>query len=99
VGTTSEKYEISCYIESTWICAENGPIYAPTVWNHCFDLNRTNNATEGFHSKLNRYVNKSVVGFYEVANCLKEILLDNSIELLRLLNGGRTKNRKKNHIE
>lgn len=86
------------FIENTWIFRNHGPIYSPTIWNHHMDLTRTNNAAEGFHSKLNRCINKPVVSFYEVVFSIKSIQMDCNAEILRLLAGGRTKTKKKKYV-
>ena len=50
-----------------------------------FEFGRTNYAGEGFHSKLNRCINRSVVGLYKVVRGYKKIKLYCDTESLRLL--------------
>ena len=69
------------------------------MWNHYDNLSpRTNNSAEGFHSKLNRMINKSKTNFYEILNHLKKIQLDNELEIRRILSGGAPRSRKKCYI-
>ena len=59
------------FIEDNWL-NNNRPLYRREIWWHYGTLRRwTNNSAEGFHSKLNKLINKNNAGFLEVLHCLK----------------------------
>jgi hypothetical protein len=83
------------YVDNNWLCNLR-PFFSRDVWSHHGILRgRTNNAAEGFHSKLSKLINKTNSCFSEVLNTLKEIQMSNEVELHRLIAGGVPKRRKK----
>lgn len=73
------------YIETSWI-SNTRPLFDRSIWSHYGTLRgRTNNAAEGFHSKLNKINNKTNTSFSEVLSTLKEIQISSEIELKRLI--------------
>ena len=58
------------YLESTWI-SNTRALFKFSTWNHFNNLGpRTNNIAEGFHSKLNRIINRNEPKFYHVLESL-----------------------------
>jgi hypothetical protein len=87
------------YVDNNWLCNLR-PFFSRDIWSHHSILRRrTNNAAEGFHSKLNKLINKTNLCFSEVLNILKEIQMSNEVELHRLLAGGVPKIRKKKYLD
>jgi hypothetical protein len=61
------------YVEINWI-SDSRPLFSREVWSHHGTLRgRTNNAAEGFHSKLNKLINKNNSSFLEILYTLKDI--------------------------
>ncbi|KAG0440465.1 hypothetical protein DMUE_1729 [Dictyocoela muelleri] len=75
-------------------------LFSRTIYSHHDYLNiRTNNALEGFHSKLNRAINKSKPSFYEIIDKLKIIMICSEVEIMRILSGGKPKPKRKKYVE
>jgi hypothetical protein len=82
------------YVEINWI-SNSRPLFSRKVWSHYGTLRgRTNNAAEGFHSKLNKLINKNNSSFLEILYTLKDIQISNEVELNRLIAGGKPKRKK-----
>ncbi|KAG0441990.1 hypothetical protein DMUE_0631 [Dictyocoela muelleri] len=79
---TNECNQFFTYVHNNLITI-NRPLFNPAIWIR-FGVfrHRTNNAAEGFHSIINRSVNKSNPNFYEIVYKIIEIQEDNDIELL-----------------
>ncbi|KAG0440508.1 hypothetical protein DMUE_1691 [Dictyocoela muelleri] len=87
------------YIEETWILPRDS-LFSRTVWSHHDDLYiRTNNSLEGFHSKLNRAINKSQPSFYEIIDKLKIFMKCYEVEMIRILSGGIPKPKRRKYVE
>jgi hypothetical protein len=87
------------YVDNNWLCNLR-PFFSRDVWsNHGILRGRTNNAAEGFHSKLSKLINKTSSCFSEVLNTLKDIQMSNEVELHRLIAGGVPKRRKKKYLD
>jgi hypothetical protein len=87
------------YVDNNWLCNLR-PFFSRDVWsNHGILRGRTNNAAEGFHSKLSKLINKTSSCFSEVLNTLKDIQMSNEVELHRLIAVGVPKIRKKKYLD
>ncbi len=83
------------YFESTWL--ENShAMFNRQIWSH-FDnyAARTNNAAEGFNSRLSRRLNKAHPSIYEVLNILTQIQVVNEQEVNGLILGNSPRRQKK----
>lgn len=90
--------ELLDYVENTWL-SDNSSIFHREIWSHYGTIRgRTNNAVEGFHSKINRHINKSQINIYEILQTIKDIQQENACELIRLIGGGRNKSRKRAYV-
>ena len=70
------------YFKNQWIQK-----FKPEIWNHFESSDhRTNNRSEGFHSKLNKLVNKSHPSIFQLINILKQIDSAAMIQLIRVDN-------------
>ena len=59
----------------------------PEVWNHYErSEHRTNNRSEGFHSKLNRLLSSSHPNLYALINLLKQLETSLGVQLERVSN-------------
>ena len=77
------------YTEDNWL-NNNSSLYRREIRSHYGTLRRrTNNSAKGFHSKINKLINKNIAGFLEVLHYLKECLILSNIELKRLIDGGK----------
>ncbi|KAG0441780.1 hypothetical protein DMUE_0796 [Dictyocoela muelleri] len=91
--------ELKDYIYNTWLSNRNETLFSRQTWNHYGILRRrTNNSAEGFHSKLNKKINKYTASFWEIGTVIKSIQIQSEFELRRLLGGGRPKSRKKIYV-
>jgi hypothetical protein len=87
------------YVEINWI-SDSRPLFSREVWSHYGTLcGRTNNVAEGFHSKLNKLINKNNSSFLEILYTLKDMQISNEVELNRLIAGGKPKRRKKVYVD
>jgi hypothetical protein len=92
--------ELKSYIQNTWLSNNDESLFSPRTWNkYGIIRGRTNNTAEGFHSKLNKKVNKYTVSFWEIGSILKSIQIHCDIEFRRILGGGRPKSRKKVYVD
>lgn len=92
--------ELKEYITDTWISFSDGSLFNRLIWNQFGVVRgRTNNVAEGFHSALNKKMNKTTTSFWEVANVLKKMHCYAEIELRRLVGGGKPKPRKNIYIK
>jgi MULE transposase domain/FLYWCH zinc finger domain len=91
--------ELISYVENTWLAPTGVTLFSRETWHQYGILRgRTNNAAEGFHSKLNRRINKPRVNFWEVSNIILSIQSYSEIEYQRIISGGAPKSRKKAYI-
>jgi hypothetical protein len=83
--------EMHNYVNTTWM--DVGARFSRNIWNHFdrLDQSRTNNAMEGWHSKINKYVGKAHPNIFELLSFLKQEESFQRGELLRLENGGQPK--------
>lgn len=94
-----QTLELKEYIYRTWISVSDGSLFDRVVWNQFGVVRgRTNNVAEGFHSALNKKINKTATSFWEVGSLLKKIHSYADVELRRLVGGGTPKPRKRVYI-
>lgn len=83
------------YFESTWL-ENNQSMFNRKIWSHFNNYEaRTNNAAEGFNSRLSRRLNKTHPSIYEVLNILKQIQVVNELEVNCLILGNSPRRQKK----
>lgn len=92
--------DLIAYFTSTWLVPVLPSLFARQTWNHFNDLRgRTNNSAEGFHSRINSELKKQQANFWEIGQILKQVHVNMTLEMARLLAGGRTKKRKNIYIQ
>ncbi|CAF0707019.1 unnamed protein product [Brachionus calyciflorus] len=88
--------ELVTYFKSTWI---NGN-YCLEIWNHALTIGpRTNNHSEGFHSKINKMCGHAHPNFFKFIDIFQTVEATYSVSYERRLNGEGPPKRRKCDIE
>ena len=93
-GSIPNAQTFADYFTQTWL---DGP-FSITLWNHWGEDQRTINAVEGWHSKINDTVSRAHPNIFKAIDQLKKEQEAVEVKLLQLSNGAPSQPKKRKYI-